>query len=243
MPGMPEDPEALPLRRAWPFLEAHGLGEAATEIRTSRERFLSYTSTLRRGKVVDLLQTQGLLDEFISAEWPHGKTERGNRLVERYARIYQRFVAQSGDEEEAETEEEDPEETRFAYEEDLRDYLAKNLSLIEKGLTLWPVDSGGEAVEYSVDSAGRRIDILAKDASGVPVVIELKVSRGHERTVGQALYYRGRIKEVLGADRVRIIIVARDISPQLRIATIDMPEVSLYEYRLSMTLDRVPWVS
>jgi len=72
----------------------------------------------------------------------------------------------------------------------------------------------GDAVEFQVDEQGpsRRIDILAKDRGGLPVVIELKVSRGHEKTVGQALYYRARIKQRFGAERVRIFIVAQRLA-------------------------------
>ncbi len=55
----------------------------------------------------------------------------------------------------------------------------KNLNILESGLTLWPNSS----VEYPLE--GRRIDILAKDRDGIPVVIELKLSRGHERTLGK----------------------------------------------------------
>jgi hypothetical protein len=63
----------------------------------------------------------------------------------------------------------------FAYEADLRNYLAKNLSIIETGLRLYQ-DEGVTGVEFPV--GGRFIDILAVDAKGAFVVIELKVSRG-----------------------------------------------------------------
>lgn len=90
-----------------------------------------------------------------------------------------------------------------------------------------------------MDGTGRRIDILAKDAAGLPVVIELKVSRGHERTLGQALYYRGRVRELFNVESARIIIIAREISAELTTAAKDIEWVSLFQYRLSMTLDRV----
>lgn len=62
--------------------------------------------------------------------------------------------------------------TEFAYEADLRNYLAKNLPMIEPGLKLYQ-DEGITGVEFDV--GGRRIDILAIDAKGDLVVIELKV--------------------------------------------------------------------
>jgi hypothetical protein len=126
--------------------------------------------------------------------------------------------------------------TAFAYEEHLRDYLAKNLTILEASLSLW-AGSEAEAVEFPID--GRRIDILAKDKSGVPVVIELKVNRGHERTIGQCLYYRAKIKELMKVPRVRIFIVAEEISPELKLATQELSDVNLFEYNLSMTVRKL----
>lgn len=130
-------------------------------------------------------------------------------------------------------------ESGFALEEHLREYLAGNLPLLEDGMTLWPVGKDQNAVEFPVGGSRRRIDILAKDRSGVPTVIELKVSRGHEKTIGQVLYYRARVRELFKVERVRIAIVAREISHELRAAASELQEVSLFEYRLSMTLTRV----
>jgi hypothetical protein len=96
-------------------------------------------------------------------------------------------------------------------------------------------------VEFQVDEQGpsRRIDILAKDNEGLPVVIELKVSRGHEKTVGQALYYRARIRQRFGAKRVRIFIVASEISPELRAAASEVPAVLLFEYSLAFKVNPI----
>ena len=58
----------------------------------------------------------------------------------------------------------------FAYEADLRNYLAKNLTIIEPGLKLYQ-EEGITGVEFPV--GGRFIDILAVDADGALVVIEL----------------------------------------------------------------------
>jgi hypothetical protein len=125
---------------------------------------------------------------------------------------------------------------QFALEAHLRDYLAKNLSILEAGLTLWNGITA-ESVEYDV--GGRRIDILAKDASGVPVVVELKLSKGHERTLGQALYYRGKLKQSLKVSRVRIIMVAAEITDELRIASMEVSDVDVFSYKLSMQVQKV----
>ncbi len=127
----------------------------------------------------------------------------------------------------------------FAYESHLRDYLARNLHLLEPGLLLW--SSELESVEFDVD--GRRIDILAKDRTGTPLIIELKVTRGHERTVGQCLYYRAKLKTLLNAPEIRIMIVAQEISDELRLACSEIKLLKLFEYSLSMTVAPVEFDS
>jgi RecB family endonuclease NucS len=103
----------------------------------------------------------------------------------------------------------------------------------------WIDSEGRAATEFPADDHGRRIDIMAKDRQGSPVVIELKASRGHERVIGQALYYRASIKQRWGSPKVRIIIVAREISKELRLATKEIGDAELFEYHLSMTLNKV----
>ena len=243
MAGLPEDPYKLPLRRVWPFLESSGLETEADEIRASRDKIRGYsTSSLRRGKVIQLLKRHDLLDRFVTDCWPNGATENGKALIRGSETLYERFLqgADEGvDEELNEDEQEELADSEFAHESDLRDYLANNLTLIESGLHLWPVADDETAIEYRVDGRGRRIDILAQDSAGVPVVIELKVSKGHERAVGQALYYRGRVKELMKCDRVRVVLVAKEISPELKLATQDVPDSQLFEYELSMTVSEL----
>ena len=66
-------------------------------------------------------------------------------------------------------------DSEFAFERDLQNFLVKNLHLIEDGLKLLHEEDGITGVEYPV--GGRRIDILAVDKDGALVVIELKVSK------------------------------------------------------------------
>jgi hypothetical protein len=128
--------------------------------------------------------------------------------------------------------------SEFAYESDLRDFLAKNLSVIEPGLQLYQ-EEGITGVEFPV--GGRFIDILAVDAEKQLVVIELKVSRGYDRVVGQLLRYMGWIQKHHAdpGQAVRGIIAARDISDDLKLACSCLPSVSLYEYELSVVLRKV----
>jgi len=134
-------------------------------------------------------------------------------------------------------EDEDP-QTGFAYESDLRDFLSRNLKIIEPGLSLYQ-DEEISGVEFPV--GGRFIDILAIDKNKNYVVIELKVSKGYDRVIGQLLRYMAWI-EKNQADfnqKVRGIIIAREISNDLHLATTKIPDVELFEYDLNVSLRKV----
>ena len=128
--------------------------------------------------------------------------------------------------------------TEFAYETDLRDFLAKNLSLLQPGLRLYQ-DEGITGIEFP--AGGRFIDILGVDAQRNLVVVELKVSRGYDRVVGQLLRYMAWITQHQAepGQAVRGIIVAREISEDLQLACSDLQNVELFEYELSVTLRKI----
>lgn len=124
----------------------------------------------------------------------------------------------------------------FAYEKDLQNFLVKNLDAIEPGLTLFQ-DDGVSGMEFPV--GGRFIDILAVDKDGNLVVIELKVSKGYDRVVGQLLRYVAWIKINQAEDnqKVRGIIVARTISEDLKLACSGINDLQLFEYQISVSLE------
>jgi len=138
----------------------------------------------------------------------------------------------------APTEDETPSPSEFAYESDLRDFLAKNLSLIEPSLQPYQ-DEGITGVEFP--AGGRFIDILAVDGENNLVVVELKVSRGYDRVVGQLLRYMAWIEKnhAEPGQKVRGIIVAREISDDLRLACSRVTGVTLCEYELSVRVKKV----
>ena len=142
----------------------------------------------------------------------------------------------------ADTEKDDAEDaiepTEFAYESDLRNFLAKHLGKIESGLRLYE-DEGITGIEFPV--GGRFIDILALDPKNDYVVIELKVSRGYDRVVGQLLRYLGWIKknQAEPTQSVRGVIVAREISEDLQLACSEIANVRLFEYQLEVSLKQV----
>jgi hypothetical protein len=133
-----------------------------------------------------------------------------------------------------------PGSSEFLLEKDLQRYLAENLDCVERGLRLYE-DDDLRGIEFEA-GGGRRIDILALDASGAFVVLELKVSRGYDRVVGQLLRYMNWVRKELAepGQRVRGIIVCRTISEDLRLACASIKDVELCEYKLSVTVSKVP---
>lgn len=130
--------------------------------------------------------------------------------------------------------------SQFALEKDLQRYLADNLGIIEPGLTLFQ-DEEITGFEYPA-GGGRRIDILAKDRSGGFVVLELKVEKGYDRVVGQLLRYVNWVRKELSepGQRVRGIIICRTMSEDLILACAGIKDVELFEYRLQVTVSKVP---
>jgi endonuclease len=154
--------------------------------------------------------------------------------------IYENNIEQV---EEVEIENEDLDENNyeskeFAYEKDLQNFLAKNLYVIEENLKLYEQDEIN-GIEYP--AGGRFIDILAVDKNNNFVVVELKVARGYDRTIGQILRYMAWIKKEL-ADQgqlVRGVIVASNISNDLKLASSSLSNVELFEYKLSFSLNKI----
>ena len=132
-----------------------------------------------------------------------------------------------------------PGSSEFLLERDLQRYLAENLECIEPGLKLYE-DEGIRGFEFEA-GGGRRIDILAIDKAGAFVVLELKVSKGYDRVVGQLLRYVNWVRQNLAepGQSVRGIIVCRTMSEDLRLACAGMKDVELFEYQLSVTVTKV----
>lgn len=227
------------LFEAYDFLDQNGLEKEASEINISSDKFKSYSSTLRRAKIIVLVRDNQLLDQFCSVVWPSGLTDKGKTRIQFFENLIVRFRNdQEGITSEDEEEEIAKEDNEFAYEKDLCNYLIKNLSVIETGLKIYKADST-DGKEFYVPGTSRRIDILAIDKQNKFVVIELKVSRGYEKVVGQTLFYQSSIKTIFKQDKVRAIIVAREITPELKTATQFLPDFELFEYQLSLVLNKI----
>ena len=151
------------------------------------------------------------------------------------------YIKKASEQEETKVQKDDTKDengNEFAYEKDLQNFLGKNLSLIEAGLSLY-MEEGISGIEFPVDN--RFIDILATDKDNNYVVIELKVSRGYDRVVGQILRYMAWIRKNHAEEnqKVRGIIIAREISDDLVLACSETKNVELYEYRLSVSLNKI----
>lgn len=180
-----------------------------------------------------------MLAKFVSDYWPYGGTaggEAAKRNSLRVAQMYDDFLSGSVEPDvEDERDRAEVESFEFALEAHLRDFLARNLEKIEPGLRLFELD-GRTGIEYPLD--GGRIDILAIDRGGHPVVVELKVAQGRNKALGQLLYYMGWVDQNLGRGSCRGVVIASEISTELAVAVSRVPGVTLYRYKMNFSLER-----
>lgn len=131
----------------------------------------------------------------------------------------------------------------FPFETHLRDFIAKNISQINIGgkpLRLYVDDNGVEGIEYRT-SVGR-IDILAMDENEDFVVLELKLSRGIDTTVGQLLRYMGWLRSEYPDKKVSGVIVAENFDEKIKYAVKVVPNVTLFRYQINFSLSQEPVV-
>lgn len=124
----------------------------------------------------------------------------------------------------------------FALEAHLRDFLAKNLDRIEPGLRLYATQERN-GIEFAVDAG--RIDLLAVDRNEKFVVIELKLSQGRNKALGQLLYYMGWVDKHLGEGPCRGFIIASDITEELSVAVSRVTGIKLAEYHMSFAIEPI----
>jgi Endonuclease NucS len=221
----------LSVHLAYAFGAENGLQAEVDTIRNMDiEWDRSYTTSLRRGLLLDLFERHHLLEKFLAACWPNSNSREGQRFLRRYKKIkqqYDEFLA-TGTEPISPSEDGEPQEGQlFALEAHLRDFLGKNLDLVEPGLTLYEAD-GQDGREFPVDDGS--IDILARSKNGTFVVMEFKLSKGRSRALGQLLYYMGWVDEHLANGPCRGVIIAREIDQALRTGCRRVPGVSLFRF-------------
>lgn len=234
-----QGPKTFPLKIAYTFGMDRGLQTEISEIRDMEiEWDLPYTSSVRRGFIIHLFETKGILDEFVDRHWPMGRTPSGLSNLRFCRRIKSRFedflAGPNGRRDDTEDDEE--ESQQFPAEADLRNVLAANLACIENGLCLYE-DGDVTGIEFQIDDG--RIDILAVDKNGNYVVIELKLSRGRNKALGQLIYYMSWVDANMSKVPCRGMIIAQQIPPDLILAVKRVSGVSLFRYKLQVSVEAV----
>jgi len=120
-------------------------------------------------------------------------------------------------------------------ERTLEDVLEKNIEKLEAGLHLYVDDEGIPGRQYSTDVA--IIDLLCIDAKNDFVVVEIKKEAGGDCTIGQIAKYMGWVKKNLVAanQKVRGIIVTKEVDEKLAYALEVMPAVQARQYQIDLT--------
>lgn len=117
---------------------------------------------------------------------------------------------------------------RLSLERDMQVALRDNIASLEPGLVI--IDDGAERAVTS-----GFIDILARDATGALVVIELKAGKTDARVIGQTLGYMGDILTEEDGAAVRGIVVAHEFDQRTVSAARAVPNLRLMRYAISFT--------
>jgi hypothetical protein len=170
---------------------------------------------------------EALLDWMASAQTEPFATHRSQcrSITRAYLRYRSGLPAASSGEAEEPTAQENAASV-FRFERELQAAVRVQLGSLEAGLT---IEDGG--YEAAFDTG--RPDILARDAQGRAVVIELKAGPCPKGAIEQVLgYAQNWIDE--GEPTVRCIIVAGEFSARQRSAVKLVPGLELKTYRLAV---------
>lgn len=121
-------------------------------------------------------------------------------------------------------------------ESHLQDYIFRNWKAIFSDLELF---QGSEGREFRTqDPSVGIIDFLCTDKKGDFVVIETKRAMPDRQAIGQVLGYMGWVQQRLctKAQSVRGILIANEVSDQLKLAAAVIPGLALYCYEISFDL-------
>ncbi len=120
-------------------------------------------------------------------------------------------------------------ETSISLERDIEDHLVHHLDAIEKGLKL---------VGRQATADVGRIDILAEDAQGTRVVIEVKVGDAKDSAVGQIARYLGWYAKTEGK-APRGILIAGNFPEGVQYAAAVIRNLTLISYRVHFSFEHI----
>lgn len=120
-------------------------------------------------------------------------------------------------------------ETSISLERDVEEHLIRNLDTLETGLRF---------VERQVVIDVGRVDILAEDADGRRVIIELKVGEAKDAAVGQIARYLGWYARRDGRSP-RGMLIASDFPEPVRYAAEAVKDLALVRYRVQFAFDSI----
>ena len=121
-------------------------------------------------------------------------------------------------------------EASVSLERDLHLYLASRVHELEPGLSVV-----ADGIEHQTEAG--RIDILARDAGGALVVIELKAGNARDAALGQLLGYMGCLAKP--ESKMRGLLVASDFEQRVVYAAKGLPNIRLIKYQLAFAFDEV----
>jgi endonuclease len=242
------------MEEAYAFAAAKGYAEEVSRIRALaiHPELRVAASRVRKGHLVELLESKGLMRDFAAAHWPaYGQPSADRRRAaflqakRRNERLFADGLPVLPEVDpigEPEDQDEDvADAASFALESQLRDFIADNLPRLAVGgarLKLFRDSANRSGIEYP--TAVGPIDILAVDASGRFYVFELKLERGPDRAMGQLMRYMGWVSlNLAGSQTVLGVIVASSIDAKLRYAAAVNPNVRLLEYEVEFRLKDV----
>lgn len=89
-----------------------------------------------------------------------------------------------------------------------------------------------------MSAGGGFIDILATDTDGAFYVFELKRAKTPDAVIGQIVRYTAWVtKNIANGKPVHGIIVAKEITEQLKDSRVIVPNINLFQYQVAFTLN------
>jgi RecB family endonuclease NucS len=201
-----------------------------------REEIQSIKKLITKGLSFDDSESHWMTQDIIYVTARVLAEERSEQKTETVAATQENDEEASSIEDIISTEEND---TGFMpLEKHLEEYIMKNWDIVDFGekLSLYREDDGTPGQQYMTDVG--IIDILAKDAQGNFVVIELKRAESKYHVLGQVLNYMTWVQKnlALNNEKVRGMIVVGKADNTLKSAIEQVSDkVILKEYRIKMT--------